>query len=570
MGIGGDSGSAAAGGQSPARSGDGASAGTPVPAPGAAGRESGSTGRHIRTGGKTVGKAGNTTGTAAGSGAAAGKAGTVAKVAKSGTVGASGVVSSTQAAGTGTRETVRPLPVKRRVRGGTVAAAEGRTEPAVTVPAPDEYSERLPGTDDPAGRRDMVQSAAADPAAEPRTRAEADAGVDLDAAGRIAAQRGARRGRSAADSVAAPATPGAGPTPGSGSDADVHSGADSGADLGADSAPEPVAAAPATPSMTAPKDTAATRAPGAADLGLARVWLPAATHALALATRLAEAATEAGDSAGELKYRADLLRDLLTGRLDDPDQLPPNGLATLLDRSVTVVVAEPDPLPDDNAATLRRHQDALAAAWTAAVRTADPDAVVSGYPSEIVALITVPQGAAARGGTTALGREAAARVRAACARIRRTFTTGISRPVRGIAALPAAYEQARRAVAAGRRLQGPGSITDFDRLGVFRLLSLLPVDGELERFAAEVLGPLADPQDAETAELRRTLQVLLETNLNVAETSRRLYVHYNTLRYRIGKLERLVGPFTQDSRLRLDLLIALEIVHLTDTALPPS
>ncbi|WTW93111.1 helix-turn-helix domain-containing protein [Streptomycetaceae bacterium NBC_01309] len=505
MGIGGDSGSAGAGGQSPARSGDGESAGTPVPAPGAAGRESGSTGRHIRTGGKTVGKAGNTTGTAAGSGAAAGKAGTVAKVAKSGTVGASGVVSSTQAAGTGTRETVRPLPVKRRVRGGTVAAAEGRAEPAVTVPAPDEYSERLPGTDDPAGRRGMVQSAAADPAAEP-----GDGEVDLDAA------------------------------------------------------------APVVPSMTAPGDTAATRATGAADLGLARVWLPAATQALALATRLAEAATDAGDSAGELKYRADLLRDLLTGRLDDPDRLPPNGLATLLDRSVTVVVAEPDPLPDDNAATLRRHQDALAAAWTAAVRTADPDAVVSGYPGEIVALITVPQGTGAHGGTTGLGREAAARVRAACARIRRTFTTGISRPVRGIAALPAAYEQARRAVAAGRRLQGPGSVTDFDRLGVFRLLSLLPVDGELERFAAEVLGPLADPQDAETAELRRTLQVLLETNLNVAETSRRLYVHYNTLRYRIGKLERLVGPFTQDSRLRLDLLIALEIVHLTDTALPPS
>jgi purine catabolism regulator len=90
----------------------------------------------------------------------------------------------------------------------------------------------------------------------------------------------------------------------------------------------------------------------------------------------------------------------------------------------------------------------------------------------------------------------------------------------------------------------------------------------LERFADEVLGPLAEPEDAEAADLRRTLHVLLETNLNVAETSRRLFVHYNTLRYRIGKLERMVGPFTQDSRLRLDLLIALEIAHLGDTAPP--
>ncbi|MGW0662727.1 PucR family transcriptional regulator [Streptodolium elevatio] len=483
--------------------------------------------------GKAVGKAGNATGLAAGSGAAAGKAGTVAKVAKSGTVGASGVVSSTQAAGTGTRETVRPLPVKRRVRGGAVAASEGRTEPAVTVPAPDEYSECLPGMDDQAGPpadtdRAAVSGAAAGLPTHTETEVGAGTGPERAAAarspassersalddhdratGRIAAQRGSGNGRSA------------------------------------------------------------TQAAGA-ELGLARVWLPAVTQALALATRLAEAVAEAGDSAGELKYRADLLRDLLTGRLDDPDRLPPHGLATLLNRHVTVLVAEPDPLPDDNAATLRRHQDALAAAWTAAVRAADPDAVVSGYPGETVALISVPQGSAARDGTVAIGREAAARVRAACARIRRTFTTGISRPVRGIEALPAAYEQARRAVAAGRRLQGPGAVTDFDRLGVFRLLSLLPADGELERFAAEVLGALAEPQDAETAELRRTLQVLLETNLNVAETSRRLYVHYNTLRYRIGKLERLVGPFTQDSRLRLDLLIALEIVHLTDTAPPPT
>ncbi|MDI2126465.1 PucR family transcriptional regulator [Yinghuangia seranimata] len=303
---------------------------------------------------------------------------------------------------------------------------------------------------------------------------------------------------------------------------------------------------------------------GASELGYSRVALPFAAEALVLAGRIAHAAAEAGAFAGELKYRADLLRDLLTGRLVDAERLPGGGVGALLHRTVAVVVAEPDPMPGDSAATLRRHQDALTAAWTAAVRQADAEAVVAGYPGEIVALVPIPSGPGAGG----VGREAAERVRAACARIPRSFTTGISRAVRGIAELPTGYEQARRAVEAGRRLQGPGAVTDFDRLGVFRLLSLLPPDGELERFAAEVLGPLAEPEDAEAADLRRTLQVLLETNLNVAETSRRLYVHYNTLRYRIGKLERLVGPFTQDSRLRLDLLIALEILHLADTAPP--
>ncbi|NUS57717.1 MAG: helix-turn-helix domain-containing protein [Streptomycetaceae bacterium] len=299
---------------------------------------------------------------------------------------------------------------------------------------------------------------------------------------------------------------------------------------------------------------------GADGLGLLQMLLPAAAQALGLAEQLARAAGEASTDAGDLKYQADILRDVLTGRVADAERIPVAGLGALLQRTVVVVVAEPDPTAGDDAAALRRQQDALTAAWTATVRQADPDGVVAGYAGEIVALLTAVPGQ----GGSGTAREAAGRVRTACARIPRTFSTGISRPVRGLAGLPEAYDQARRAVAAGRRLQGPGAVTDFDRLGVFRLLSLLPPDGELERFADEVLGALARPLDAEAADLRRTLQVLLETNLNVAETSRRLYVHYNTLRYRIGKLERLVGPFTQDSRLRLDLLIALEIVHLAE------
>ncbi|HEY1133956.1 MAG TPA: PucR family transcriptional regulator ligand-binding domain-containing protein [Nocardioides sp.] len=268
-------------------------------------------------------------------------------------------------------------------------------------------------------------------------------------------------------------------------------------------------------------------------------------------------------AAVESKYEGDVLRDVLAGRAGDAEEVV--GHAAMLGwrfgRPAIVLVAQHDdpPPPYRPAAGATPPQDRFFAAWRSVVRSADPGAAVVGLGGEVVAVIGVdPQRA---GEVRDVVRPFVTRVAGDGGGGRRTFCTGLSRVFTDVADLPAAYEQARSAVRVGRWLHGAGAVVEFDSLGIHRLLSLVSDPGELAGFVEDTLGDLA-ADDAESADLRTTLQALLDHNLNVAETARHLLFHYNTLRYRITKLERLIGPFTTDAHLRLNVAVALQALSL--------
>jgi purine catabolism regulator len=284
----------------------------------------------------------------------------------------------------------------------------------------------------------------------------------------------------------------------------------------------------------------------------------AATAAALVVTReLAVAAVEG-------KYRSDFLRDVLLGRAGEPPQVARHaaGLGWDLDRPLVVLVLEPDDDPSDTrgpgtSTALRPLVERQATALGVAVSSRDPRAAVAGYSTEAVALVGVP----GDGDVARLVRDLVASVRGEGGGGRRPFSLGVSRVCSGVADIAHGYEQARTAVRVGRQVSGPASVSHFNGLGVYRLLSLVQDPAELRAFAAETLKELAG-EGEEAEDLRRTLEALLDTNLNVAETARRLHFHYNTLRYRITKLERLLGPFTEDATLRLNLALALRVVAM--------
>jgi PucR family transcriptional regulator, purine catabolism regulatory protein len=287
--------------------------------------------------------------------------------------------------------------------------------------------------------------------------------------------------------------------------------------------------------------------------------------ALAVTKQLAVRAVES-------KYQGDFLRDLITGEVG-PDQAVTHSasLGWDVDRPVVVIAAEldaglvagsedsPGPAATGSAAMLARPAlERFAAAWQSVVRPRDPHAPVAGFNREVVAVLGVPP----KGNVDRMVRDLVREVAGDGGGGRRSFSTGVSRVTTSPALIAEAYAQARTAVRVGRRMQGPGAFAHFDSLGVFRLLSLVEDTAELRAFAAETLGDLGRTDDDEAADLRRTLEVLLDHNLNVAETARALHFHYNTLRYRIAKLERILGPFTDDPHLRLSLHLALQVLQM--------
>ena len=101
-----------------------------------------------------------------------------------------------------------------------------------------------------------------------------------------------------------------------------------------------------------------------------------------------------------------------------------------------------------------------------------------------------------------------------------------------------AYKEAQTAIEVGKVFDNEGSIMNYDNLGVGRLIYQLPTT-LCEIFLSEVFKKNSiDSLDQETL---FTINKFFENNLNVSETSRKLFVHRNTLVYRLEKIKKLTG-----------------------------
>ena len=115
---------------------------------------------------------------------------------------------------------------------------------------------------------------------------------------------------------------------------------------------------------------------------------------------------------------------------------------------------------------------------------------------------------------------------------------GIGTAVIGVKDLARSFKEAQMALEVGKVFDTDKNIVSYDNLGIARLIYHLPTT-LCETFLHEVFkrGSI-DSLDHETL---FTIQKFFENNLNVSETSRKLFVHRNTLVYRLDKLQKSTG-----------------------------
>lgn len=121
------------------------------------------------------------------------------------------------------------------------------------------------------------------------------------------------------------------------------------------------------------------------------------------------------------------------------------------------------------------------------------------------------------------------------------------------------YKEAKMALDVGKIFYAEKNVVAYSTLGIGRLIYQLPVN-LCKIFIDEIFGGRAIPDEIDEETLN-TINKFFENNLNVSETSRQLFVHRNTLVYRIEKLEKTTGLDIRTFDDALTFKIALMVVN---------
>jgi sugar diacid utilization regulator len=256
----------------------------------------------------------------------------------------------------------------------------------------------------------------------------------------------------------------------------------------------------------------------------------------------------------EERLRSDFLADLIDGREAGAERIAErarhHGLRLGAEHRVVVVALDGRPT--------YQSRERVRRAAGAVLLERFPGSLV-GEVGDVVAA-AVPVGAA---GDDALAdvRDAVEAARLAVAP-ELTLSVGIGAVARTAHDFPASYADAQRCVDVLRRLGRPGETMAADDLGLLGLFVDSARPEELRAMAVLVLGPVLDRDARAGSALLQTLEAYLDAGCDARACAAALFVHVNTVKYRLRQVEELCELSLRDPQDLLRVTMARLIVRL--------
>ncbi|MBR5318029.1 MAG: PucR family transcriptional regulator ligand-binding domain-containing protein [Peptococcaceae bacterium] len=137
-----------------------------------------------------------------------------------------------------------------------------------------------------------------------------------------------------------------------------------------------------------------------------------------------------------------------------------------------------------------------------------------------------------------------------------TFFTGVSSNLAGLENLSSSYLQAKQTIDLSVKKDWKNMLVHYDELGVYQLLLSISDKTVKQRYYESVLGKLEQYDKNNRSNYLDFLGTYLECNCNINETADKLFVHRNTVVYKINKISEMLDVDLSDMEVKVGLYLA--------------
>jgi purine catabolism regulator len=141
------------------------------------------------------------------------------------------------------------------------------------------------------------------------------------------------------------------------------------------------------------------------------------------------------------------------------------------------------------------------------------------------------------------------------------FVIGVGRVYNGIDNMYRSLIDSQKAVLAAEHYTD-ARIIEFDDLGIYKIFCHADLKEELHDFYEKTLSSLVKYDNKKDTELVKTLKVYYEANGNLKKMSEKLFTHYNTVLYRVNRIQEITKCNLENEKHRYSLQTALKIMDM--------